>query len=160
MPFVWFGELLPRHVPLLVPALTRHSRLRSCCYHFVSSFCLNCGSVNSITIGPCAYLDCAIFALARSPDLLQYYQRLQYHRRMSPPGAADEGTSNSQRPQCRLRRHGSQYVSQAYACQWWIVQLWLKVRTSPSRMLPGEDSSVGIRNAETASVIGRFMEGT
>jgi hypothetical protein len=79
---------------------------------------------------------------------------------MSRPAAAGEGTLNSQRPQCRLRRHGSQYVSQACACQWGIVQLWLRVQTSPSRMLPGEDSSVGIRNADAASVIGRFMEGT
>ena len=88
MPFVWFGELLLRHVPLLVLALTKSVRLRSRGYRSVSSFCLNWGLVNSITIGPCVYLDCEIFELVRSPDLLQY------HQRMSQPAAAGEGISN------------------------------------------------------------------
>jgi hypothetical protein len=154
MLFVWFGELLLPHVPVLVPASSTQSvRLRSRGYQSVSSFGLDWRSVNSITVGPCVYLGCEIVELVRSPDLLQY------HQRMSPPGAADEGTANSQRPQCRLRRQGSQYMSQAYSCQqWWIVQVWLRVRTT-SRILRGEDSSVGIRNAEAASVIGWFMEG-
>jgi hypothetical protein len=118
MPFVWFGELLLRHVPLLVPASTKSVRLRSRGHRFVSSSCLKLGSVNAMMIGDWVYLDCEIFELLRSPALLQYHQRLQSHERMSRPVAAGEATSNSQRPQCRLRRHGSQYVSQAYACQW------------------------------------------
>jgi hypothetical protein len=71
-----------------------------------------------MTIGPYVYLDGAISELLRSPDPLQYPQG------MSPPAAVDDRTPNSERPPCRLRRHDSQYVSQAYSCQqWWMVQL-------------------------------------
>lgn len=120
MLFVWFGELFLQHVSFLVSASIKSVQLRFRDYRFVFSFDLNKGSVHSITIRPCFYLDCVVLGSACSLDLLRY------HQRMSRPAAADEGTSNSQRPECRLRRYGSQYMRQAYSGQWW----WAQKKTS------------------------------
>ena len=149
---VCFDELRSQRSPLLVPALINYVLPRSHGYHRVFSFFQTIVKSTWERAGCCVYLCCLLLEYV-PPDLLRYHQRGSW--------PAGEVTSNSPRPQCRLRCRGPRYVSQAYSGQWCLGQLQLRVRTSPSRMLPrDEDVSVGIRNAETASVIGWFMEET
>ena len=117
---------------------------------------LNSGSVNSIIVGPCVYLD---FARSLSLYVLQiFFSIINGCRRLA---AANEGYSKLSAPLMSIAASGFAVHELGLLVSAMVDSTTLAKSTNlTSRMLlRGEDSSVGIRNAEAASVIGWFMEG-